>query len=196
MPYNPVDLEFRKAPLAIATYAFSEVVDGTGIVQFFGCRISVDDDATEDKYIMTTKNMSPSASYTVLSAGQDLDFDVEFVVPKVINGTAFFTVPAHADNSLANPYVIVRKWDGSTETDIVAVTTMPNYGGASYPEMTLRVEIPRTTFKKGEFLRITVGLDAGANSNIDLYHDPLASQPLFEGTGGKMSMFIPFEVDI
>ena len=194
----PLPVVYRKAPLAIATYSFSEIVDGTGVVTFNGSRISVDSTSANDEYILITDSILPSVVSTVMAPG-DLDFDVQFRATKTIEGFAFFVLPIHANDKHTTPSVEVIHYDGTTETTLVAETSMPpvTAGGNKYEDRVLKVEIPRTKFVIGDTLRITVRtVLAGGAGTAELFHDPAGRTGTFSGSGGAMKVYIPFEVEI
>ena len=197
---DPLPVNYRKAPLAIATYSFSEIVDGTGIVTFLGSRISVDATAANDEYILITDTINPSVSNTTMANGGDgLDFDVQFAATKTIDGFAYFSLPINANDKHTTPSVEVIHYDGSTETTIVAETSMPPVLASAnrYEDRILKVEIPRTKFAIGDILRLTIRtVLAGGAGQTALFHDPTGSIANFTRSGGILKAYIPFEVEI
>ena len=197
---DPLPENYRKSPLAIATYSFSEIVDGTGTVIFFGDRVSISSVSANDEYILTADIITPSELQTNMPQGGDgKDFDVTFRATKVIEGPAFFSLPVSVDTSgVLTPSVEVIHYDGSTETTIVAQTSMPTLtssGATVYGDRILKVTIPRTKFRVGDTLRLTIRSSTTAGNNW-LYHDPTGSVANFPISGGVLKAWIPFEVEI
>ena len=101
--------------------------------------------------------------------GVDNDFDIEFGENRTIEGEAIINgtlvlgkAPATGGNvGFWKIEVLIRKWDGSTETEIASATTtelQPTITAADSPfpfKWGVNIDIPKTTIKKGESLRIT-----------------------------------------
>lgn len=153
---------------AIASYNWTDISDGTGIVVFYGYQ---EKDSSGTSYKLNQNALYSRAIELTGNAGPDwtkaldLDFDLSsFRTQKDIGGHATFQIPAFTTDSAAageaHCYVIVkvRKWDGSTETDIVSfqTDTIDADGGATYAIFTVGGTIPKTHFKRGDTLRITL----------------------------------------
>ncbi len=197
---DPLPVNYRKAPLAIATFPYSEIIDGTGIVTFLGSRISIDSTAANDKYILITDTINPSANETQMAdGGAGIDFDVQFAATKTIDGFAYFSLPVSKISITSlTPSIEVIHYDGSSETTIVAETSMPllSSGGAqTYGDRVLKVTIPRTKFVIGDILRLTIRFVISGGTAF-LMHDPTGSLAAFTRSGGQLKAYIPFEVEI
>ena len=202
---DPLPVVYRTSPLAIATYPYSEIVDGTGVVTFYGSRVSIDSTAANDEYILITDAIVPSVVNTVMASGGDgKDFDVQFRATKTIEGTAYFQIPCHVNAGGAAtliPSVAVIHYNATAgETVLVAATTLPTLstaGGHVYGDRVLKVTIPRTKFAIGDILRITIVTTlGGAGVEGEIFHNPAGSTANFSVSGGQMKAFIPFEVEI
>lgn len=189
---------FRSSPEAIATYPYTDIKDGTGVVTFYGARISIDATAGNDKYILTTDStLIPSTDETELVSA-DVDFDVTFLIPKTIEGEMTFNIPHFVVGTTQNGQVKVTviHWDGTTETTLVAQTDCPlrqNVTNARF-DNSLKVTVPLTSFKKGETLRITVWGEGTASHRIS--HVPLGSDTNYTVSGGRMTFQVPFLLDL
>ena len=182
---------FLHQPDAIASFDFIEIASGTGIITFSGY---VSEVAGGLEYHLTSDETQYSSLIETLSAqaddpSLDLDFDLPtFNLPITINGNAtvsftmgvFNSQSATIDTTLVTT-VKIRKWDGSTETDIVSVDSpsMNHVGTQNSKKKELVVvplTIPKTLFKKGETLRISMILTGTTaqegQSKILLGHDP------------------------
>ena len=208
-------LEYRKSGEgAIASYAYTDIAEGTGIVTFYGLHTK---ETTTDSYILTqnsgaySNDQNSTVSTTTGSAIKilDLDFDTTFNLPKRIKGTAFVTGTIGCNVRNAGTTTIyfiakIRKVSDGTETEIansqsesLAVTGSPSVS-------TLSVKIPITTqanFKKDDILRLTMeiwsGQDGGASTSI-FYHDPLGRDDatLDADDTSKLIFYVPFVLDL
>ena len=179
----------------IASYNWVDISDGTGMVGLNGLIMKNSSGeyeklSTEDlhSYKIETTGTTSNAAYTKII---DLDFDLsEFNTSKVISGTAIFelclnvvTTGAGSSGDKVNGYVkiIVKKWDGTTETEIAnvqsgTVSSVFDDGGNSKIIIT-DLDIPSTTFSKGDILRITLegwgNAEDTKDCQITIGHDPL-----------------------
>jgi len=200
---DPLPVVYRTSPLAIATYPYSEIVDGTGVVTFYGSRVSIDSTAANDEYLLITDAIISSISNTTLASGGDgLDFDVQFRATKTIEGTAYFSLPLsinHGGAASITPSIEVIHYNSvAGETQLVAATSMPvltTAAGQVYGDRVLKVTIPRTKFAIGDILRLTMTAVITAGTAY-LFHDPSGSTANFATSGGQMKAYIPFEVEI
>lgn len=208
MPYDPLAAEYRKASIAIATFPYSEIADGTGIVEFFGSRVAVDATRANDEYILSTKTVIPNfISHTDLADDVYIFFEVAFLAQKIIEGISYFTFPISVTSTSAqtqhDPVFKIIHYDGSSETVLVAETTLTRIfstgANTNYFDITGKAVIPRTVFKRGETLRFYYkgDMDGGGASVGNLFHNPSGSDSgNFPKSGGKMSVNIPFILDI
>lgn len=193
---------FRAPATSITSYPYEDIADGTGIVDYSGCRVGIDATAANDEYILTTNNVVPNITKT--AANLDEDFDVIFTAPKIIQGDATIVLPISASSGGAaitgTPQITIIHYDGSTETVISAQTTFQNAtaaGAAEYHDITCKMTIPRTHFKKGEILRINVVVTkAGTSPVVELWHNPAGTTSNFTDSGGNMKVYIPFILDL
>lgn len=187
-----VPIRFPKIPAAsLANYNWIDAAEGTGIVVYYG--FSTEDNGTTT-YGMTTDTPH---SNTVLTFGEttgaaaekvlDLDFDLEYNLPKTIKGKFYASVPFVQGNTDLNYHadswivVKVRKWDGASETEIASNTksTVKSTASAEVRSFIVFIEIDiatATTFAVGDSLRVTVELWlerlAANNGRGALFHDP------------------------
>lgn len=167
---------------------FIDLVSGKGMVQFFmgrtasGYRLSTT--AFYSKSIFTLSDPHSEQTYTKF---QDIDYDADFKRGVTIDGVAIFSIPMAVTSSQAlnvsnYAYVRVRKWDGTTETEIASISGqvfLSNLGATEKEIMVdgIEITIPRTSFKAGESLRITTELYAfqnggGTGFGVAFCHDP------------------------
>ena len=168
---------------AIASYSFSSFASGSGVVKFFlgqtanGNRLS--ENAFYSNLIFIMSSVTTSGSFVKVL---DEDFDTEFLRPVTIDGTGVIDLGMGMKNDETNDdmriYAIVkiRKWDGSTETDLAT------FSGSSNPVLwnadtsttqrfashSLSGDIPKTSFKIGESLRVTTEIWVKSNGTADI----------------------------
>jgi hypothetical protein len=183
---------------AIASYDYTDIAEGTGVVRFY---LFSSQTSTAADYHLTS-NALYSNDLTIPGAA-DIDFDLSaFNLPKTIRGTAIAVVGYKLDGTLgpgsAAIIFTVRKWDGTTETDIAAVTsktiTVPD-GQTYYGIINVPITIPLTHFKRGEILRLNlVGSNTGSTK---LYY---GIDPMNRASGSMemtaASVYIPFRLDL
>ena len=182
--------DFIGAEKILANYSYSDVSDGTGYIIYYGFAHT---ETTNTSYALTTQSsMMSSAVFTTgatttpISKIADIDFDLIFNRPQRIKGKVRATfVFGAAETGTASTegtaYVTIklRKWDGSTETEIASATSAT----LTFPAQTAtwqknNVEIDVSTiaaFKAGETMRVTMELYGADNTNqrtIKFYHSP------------------------
>ncbi len=135
----------------------------------------------------------------------DIDFDTTpLQLPRTIEGQAIvkcgihlYEIEAGSSNSC---YVIIRirKWDGSSETEIASVTssTQTQIDTIEYA-FTLPIDVPRTLIKKGEQIRVTI--EGWFTNDVD-YYFTLGMNPQDTATirlsagNSRMVAAIPFKM--
>ena len=197
-----VPIQFRKRrERAISSYTWNELQGGTGIQVFYG--IASEDSGGIDYHLTTTKTLiSSSVSTARTQPGQTtLDFDLgQFNLPQFVRGTAYFhgtiTVTSADTGRLL---VQLKKWNGSSATNITAEITGQTVGAGNTEIVYL--ELPVTTethFKKGDILRLTVKIELDATTppyTITFYHDPADTTPP-GGLTAVMQVQVPFKLDL
>ena len=180
---------FQAQANSIATYSYTDIADGTGKQIFYGFQTKT---SAGTKYNLSTIALYSSTIELALAAipgsGSgaysdvfDLDFDLpEFNLPKTIKGTALVVVPIYMNEGGAVAFMkvqaLVRKWDGTTETEI-ANATSAEYSATGVYIATFPVTIPETHFKAGEPLRVTLKLQgkefSGDVTGVTMALDPM-----------------------
>ena len=166
MPLNEV---YRKSPPYVVSYDWTDI-DGTGYIIYYGARTA---DSVGEDYILT-RNTIFSSGIDTTGTTLDLDFDIEFNKPQRIKGNLFANIVISSGGATTvTAKVWVRKWDGSSETEIASKTSESTAVGANAGKI-LAVIVPITTeqiFKKGETLRITISTTTSGPA-LYLNHDP------------------------
>jgi len=190
---------------AVASYSWTDIASGLGYVTFYGFK-SVDD--TTGHYILS-KNPSYSDEVATLGTSVDsrtytevldLDFDTsEFKLPQTIEGAGYVQIALStngADTKTINYYAIakLRKWDGVTETEIssgqsreMELIQTTNYGWDG-ENSNIYLDIPKTVFKKGEILRLSIFVYSKStqfNAQQALAHSPNNQEDATKGADPK-----------
>ena len=203
---------------AVASYNWTDIADGTGYVTFYGGLINTDYVLSPNAFYsddVGTKVQSNPQTATKLI---EKDFDLTpFVIPKILDGYAFFNIPFGIDNTGGSSdtfdvYFVVRviKYDGSTEDELVnstGATLRAVVAGSNVADVAIvKADIPKTLFKKGDLLRITVemwGVHTNASSPYwYMGHDPKGRLTKQFGVGAVANITFPsgkntiFSIDI
>lgn len=163
---------------AIASYDYYDIASGTGYIEFYIGKTNQDSILSNVTFYSVPVSTSGTFDVPI-----DEDFDILINRPTTFKGTAIFNFPFNVSDASGvgglQGYITVkiRKWDGSSETEIVSGNshTITNVGFNTHEMAAVSLVIPETTFKKGEYLRISLGssvTNSGANEGIEVYHDP------------------------
>ena len=201
--------------VAIASFSFTDIAEGTGITNFFG--MNTQNDAGVDHSLSQTAYFSDDiftvAAGTAATASTkllDLDFNLSaFNLPKIVKGTATFSVSWGfiAGGFLYEAFIIARVKKNDVEIASVQSETINGVSAGKGGNVTLmQVVLPQTHYKKGEVLRVTMELWAkklsgsGANGLFYIFHDPKARTDAAATTIGLETtisqMGIPFRIDL
>lgn len=158
---------------AIASYNWTDVADGTGVITFYA---SAKRDSSGYDYVLgTDESERTSLEYTQASSSSsssaekiiDLDFDLTaFNSPRIIRGTAKFTIPFNHKSTVGTKtsygYVIgvLKKYYNSVETIIGTATSISHTSTSSTYSTPVIAEmsasLTKTHFEKGSILRLTL----------------------------------------
>lgn len=209
--------KYQSAGSVIATYDNYDFAEGTGIVNFRGFKYDVSGStvyglSNQDNYSYSVETSTATAD-TTPAKRLDLDFDLtEFESPKTIKGTAIVSVPLGVDGNTAGGsttgFIIakIRKWDGTTETEIASgtSTTEAVNSGTINAVKTIKVDIPITSFKVGDTLRLTIEgwgkHPSGFEGYIAVGHDPQNRDgtyitPTTNPVTTKLNFYCPFRLE-
>ena len=212
--------QFQAQSNSIASYNYTDIAEGTGIIKFYG--FTTEDDAAIDYHLSTNTAYSATegteTAGSIVSTGSfkkviDVDFDLsEFNLPKDIEGTAIINmghgVFSGAGSTKVQGYIKarIRKWDGSSETEIAnedSATIQAQNGANKRQIVSIKITIPKTHFKIGETLRLTIEgwhKNVTATSNTSrIPHVPQNSDttnftPSSEDVITKIEAYIPFRL--
>jgi hypothetical protein len=216
----------RSSEGAVASYSFTDIAEGTGVVIYNGCDIY--DAATQD-YIITTSipySDSPGTQDTSSLASvhkvMDIDFDITFNRPQRIRGDLQANVTLYvghgtAANSSEACFVnlIPKHFDGTTETQLFS-SQSSDFDAADQEvrgsTRFVKGNIPNVQlFNAGDTLRITIEVWCrGNNTPITFFHDPKSrtanlnsfisghhsSAPDRDAPTTTLNFYVPFVIDI
>lgn len=189
---------------AIASYSYTDIAEGTGRVDFYGTYMA---NTGSGVYRMITEVLHPDTRNT--DHPIDIDFDTVLNAPKRIKGDIYVSFSIVISNTvgLGTAYftAYLRKWDGSTETDIANGVSAVASVTAAAAAKTFCFRIPVDTiahFAKGETLRISLVesyTSAGGVFSLRLWHDPTDTASGYLGATPdttRMIFSVPFVLDL
>ena len=189
---NPQLTKFTTASPVLATFSFQELTSGQSFLSLFPMR-QEDSSSIKNSLVSQILISNPLATGSSAATGSftkiiDLDFDALINQNFDIAGNAKVNLVhgarSYSPSRTAEYYTIVkvRRWDGSTETDLGSVQTVTHTyaSGAgsnffSWKQESLDISLSESRINTGEFLRVTfeVWAKQGSNSvNIVIVHDP------------------------
>jgi hypothetical protein len=218
--------KFRKSPPIMANYSYQDIESGTGMVNFYGIKMSLYGPAITYHLIEETYD---AASYCISSAKADeepncastaypsgtITFDTDiFNRPRIINGTPFVVIPVALVDNGSNASItiqgvriyIVHSDDSTTlisnSIDFPQLTQTVANAFDNKPLFARFNKISNQLVKEGEKLRLS--LDAsGTSSPADNYllHNPAGSSVVLNdnnNTAARTQLVItfPFKMDI
>lgn len=206
----------------IASYNYTDLAEGTGVVGLYGSNSS----NASSSFALMSEAVYPATNYVeaVATTGSfvkviDVDFDTTFNLPKRVKGNVFVTFlwgygyPS-LNNSGETYFILrVRKYDGTTETEIAEYTSETVVFGNNTRSYQVRsVKIPVSTiqnFKKGDTFRLTVEVWGKKTNSVQtnhyLFFDPKdrttttyvpAPASGVQPATSQMRVFVPFVLDI
>lgn len=211
---------FQSQNTAIATYDYLDISDGTGITVFYGYDISLSGAnsynlSRDAVYSFNVEyNIATGSIGTSYSKIADLDWDLSaFNNARTIKGTLLASIPFKILNTEDKSYsaffrVRVRKYDGSTETEIAdsysTVIQTSNFQSIA-KNVLVPVTIPSTTYSKGDILRVTLELwgskQSGATGTMHIGHDPAGRDgtniiPGDDDIPTTLKFHVPFRIEL
>ena len=201
---------------AIASYDFINLVEGTGVIDFYAGK-GTDNDGDDIYFLSSTVMPSKEGGIeSSVASGDAITISPVFELtpfnsPQVLQGTAIikFTYAADQDHvsDVWELKVALNHFDGSTETEIAALDKRFYPGsGLDKTNETAVLTCPKTHFKIGDILRLNVRVrqttSTGSSNHIAaLGHDPLDRDGTYITPSStedytQMKASIPFRVDL
>lgn len=204
--------------LPLASYEWTDIIDGTGQVGFYFAQTRTNE---TDDYILTTKDFYSHTIEDVASGAVqayttkvDHDYDLApFNKPQVIEGKGYiefsYLRTAPDSGTIIDIDFKVRKWNSttSTETEIVTIQGVRKSNEVAGIETYLNeFTMPRTSFSKGEQLRVTLVISTGCDTSQNVicaigtdpknrdgtYINPSTDDP---ETITKTKIYFPFRIE-
>lgn len=203
---------------------FDNFKDGSGIKLFYGSKAT---DSSGSYYQLVSEAIYPSSIETqgstvvcqnpTFTKSLDLDFDIKLAAPRTLYGRAYFNctskaLPVAGSGGESFHYVVlkIRKYSGTTETEIASVQTdtlVCALGAETVKLSSVYVDVPRTRIGAGETLRVTVEVWVSRTSTNATYtaygvlaHDPAGrDSAIFPDNVNyttQLKFFIPFDIDL
>jgi len=200
----------------LINFSYSDFASGRGMQLFNGGTVSpsnyiITDNVYYSHDITTTTSQTTGGTET---GQQDLDFDTELKLPRIIDGKVLVNVTGGVStdgtNGTLNVYykIQVRKWDGSSETVLgtqQSSTWTEAIGGGAVKDRTFAIEVSVTNelIKAGETLRINVEMWGWGPSNAWQFitaHDPMERDDpnavIANNSPKALKVWIPFKTSI
>jgi len=160
-------------PDAIASFDYTDIAEGTGLVILYGTDFRID--GSTISYGLIKNPQRSTTLYTDVSSGTpSYNFDLSaFNLPKVVKGTAYFSACVYGTPE-SNGYIRVqlKKYDGTTETNVSTQVSEVFGNTSTNRRVFFKLPCTETHFKKGEILRLTI---SGDGTGGRFYHDPINS---------------------
>lgn len=203
--------KYSSQPTAIASYSFAEITTASGYIVFYlGKTIDLNLISNNTFYSDSIATASANMGISADALRLDNDFDILINQPLTFQGKGIINIPLGVSRSGASNsgYAVVklRKWNGAAETEICNNTSRvwPNnaVSGYTYTMLAVDLEVPQTSFKVGEYLRITIEIwgTGGADPSFVAYaHDPKNRTTGWDTTGAVPSILtalIPVRIDL
>ena len=195
----------------IASYNFIEITTGKGIMALnagktVDANIILGSTFYSNTVLTSSGNMGVSGNALRINN----DFDFELSAPLTIEGQAIISAPIavrRSGSSNSGFFIFkIRKWDGTTETEIASnqssTHTNNSISGTTYRMTATDITIPRTHFKIGETLRITIevwGSGQASPCYVEYAHDPMNRTTGWDATGAvpsKLTFQIPIRINL
>lgn len=149
---------------AVASYNYTDMAEGTGVTMFYLAATNGDNILTPNQIYSDVIEYSTGAHNltTDFVKNMDVDYDLSaFNSPRTVKGTAYINFTFHQWKSgtavVTSKFTIkVRKWDGTTETEIGNATTAEITDAAGYKLTALAIPLTQTHFGIGDVLRVTI----------------------------------------
>lgn len=198
------NLFITQGEVSVPTYNTFDVLIQKGILVVYG---GDNNNNGTKEYLLSGNKFYSSVgeTQTTGTTPTDIDFDVKLGQTILIDGDVIVNVPSRvqtAGSHTAVALVYIRKWDGTTETDLGSATSSigKTWGANESRVHCLKIAISKQVIKSGETLRITLQAHGDASKTIDWFHDPAGRStintdtPTAEST--QFAAFIPIQIDL
>ena len=181
-------LKYRKSKENIvASYNYTDVADGTGVVSLFGIRGLISAGATKF-YILSqniTYNDATLQSGNLKASDSPANFDLNpFSSSRVVNGNVVFTGKIVAGTASTIIFTIYRVRNG-----VATSLGTDNTGNKTTTEFMTKIPISSELFKTGDTLRVAVSVTGGTgDEGLHVNSAPTTHEPF--------KVYVPFDIKI
>lgn len=189
---------------AIATYNFTDIAEGTGVVLFQGFNTQIAPTTVEYHLTENQSLFSNFIETADATATHTLNFDLSpFNLPKDIVGTAYvrFSSAISASEQTTVHTVTVKKVATDLSTvNLGSVVSADISGNNVKFNVVMPITLSLTHFKKGEVLRVEYVRTKTGAGTVTIAHDP-ANRDGVQVTPAatyptKFEVYIPFRIDL
>ena len=213
---------FPRQPETLINFDFNDIATATGFI-LYDFAPMVNDSTTTYHLLPSTliENFYPSHAIDeannfgvpdyylsqTTAALKEIDFDTDvFKIPRTVRGTFFARIPwrfSGGGGSTTTTQVILTlyKWDGTNETQF-AQGKSPDLTLSTNREYTFTItgDITETIIKKGDQIRLTLGLNVSAISGSSLvnrvsFHPRDIAHLGFDAGNTRSMILIPFKIE-
>ena len=177
---------------SVTSFSFTDIVTNTGFINFFGTntfssgsrafQLTPNVSISNDVFTKVDSQASTGGYVTTTTS----NFDLKFEVPNTVRGKGLVNIPfGFKGTATATAYrtfidCTVQKFDGTTAIDLVQasgsvfIITTSTINEQHNGICAIELNIPLTTFKKGETLRLKVDQLAHGDDTASymIAHDP------------------------
>jgi hypothetical protein len=197
----------RSGEGAIASYSYTDIAEGTGIVEFYPY---VADSAGSDDYFLTTNSsVGSKVAYWGPADGAliNQDFDsAPFNMPKNMKGDLIANIAVGRllgnNGAITAVITVYHVTAAAVATQLgTATDSTPNNAAAALPEkdcyMCMKIPITLKHFQKGEYVRITINVSSSGGAAQGLVGaDPLNRTDITQLPNSRTKFLIPFVLDL
>ena len=208
---------FTTASPLIASFDWTDIQSGTGTDTFL--LYQTETSAGTDHHLSPNTVYSSALSEQIgpvdgaLAKASDIDYDLtEYQISQEIEGVGHLEIPiAYEITNAAGTgsfYMIakLRKWDGTTETEVASVqseTISSTAGVTDETVWSMPITIPYTHFAQGDTLRLTIETWATSDGTEEIYLaygiDPINREVIFHTETMQTSiskLSVPFKLNL
>jgi hypothetical protein len=181
---------------AIASYDYTDISEGTGVVIFDGF---VTSDASTFSYRLSKNAILSEVVDPGFAVSGTINIELSpFNIPKTVKGRAYFVFTTYVSASYVDNFIKVIKMSGGVRTELVGGQGLRTAAGSDNHVMSL--DIPQTIFKKGDILRIEFSGTLGGAATWAIGLDPLNRVGTYITTPSVTPTYfkaaIPFKLDL
>jgi len=212
----PLAKPYQSQPTAVATYNYTDIAEGTGVIAFNAFSYSLSGSTLYGLTSQTPYSSDIEKTITSITTAYtkllDLDFDLTpFNLPKTIKGKAIVTIPFKLFNADADKdysafvKAIIKKGAVEIASAFSSKVEISDQAISKTKVFNLPITLDGTLFKKGEILRLTIELwgqrEAGSGGTMTIGIDPANRDGaiITKATDlipTKLEFYCPFKLDL